>query len=100
MLFECRVQIRTGPLPIGTQKSVPTIRGIGTVTVSTASNAFSILAMGGEDISIGTQQFRNVVEKPEFRANLEIICDISPLGTGLPAHIPKALWPDRTNGAP
>src|SRR5258707_8645283 len=68
-----RIQVSTWPLPIRAQKTIATIRGNGDRNRFDRPNCLFKTRDGWKNASIGAQQFRKVVEKPEFCADIEIV---------------------------
>src|SRR5258708_8911463 len=67
------IQVSTWPLPIRTQKTIATICGNGDSDRFDRPNRVLKTRDRRKDVSIGTQQFRKVVKKPEFCAHIKIV---------------------------
>src|SRR5258708_2687737 len=68
-----RIQVSMWPLPIRAQKTIATICGNGDCNRFDRPNCLLKTRHGWKYVSIGAEQFRKVVKKPEFRADIEIV---------------------------
>ncbi len=68
-----RIQVSVWPLPIRAKEAIATIRWNGDRNRFDRPNGLFKTRDGWKNASIGAQQFRKVVKKPEFCADIEIV---------------------------